>query len=262
MLAQCDGQLVKQMVGYDDREARTVLRLHSQRNFGSRLRANQHLARCYEKLKESCFRLDNYSTRRDIFGGYRLLYVGDLKKPAKSILRDGPLGHLVAVPDEVPPVSTVYLTSKQKRGPYLMLGSIRFPNSDCDPNWRYNFDRTDKVVQLETLKIITPGDELLVKYSEEFFDDEECLCCTCTAKKVASDTFTSLKFSEQVTYQLETGSNVADESVTPVLIETSERHFAEIVNDVALPPRNKSKSWCFPRRLSNAARIREYEMGV
>ena len=143
-----------------------------------------------------------------------------------------------------------------------MLGSIRFLNSDCNPNCRYNFDRTDKVVQLETLKRITPGDELLVKYSEEFFDDEECLCSTCTAKKVTSDTFTPLKFSEQVTYQLETGSNVADETVTPVSIETSERHIAEIVNDVALRPRKKSKSWCSQRRLSNAARTREYEMGV
>ena len=65
-----------------------------------------------------------------------------------------------------------------------------------------------------------------------------------------------------MTYQLETGSNVADETVTPVSIETSERHIAEILNDVALPPRNKSKSWCSPRRLSNAATIREYEMGV
>ena len=185
-----------------------------------------------------------------------------LELPAKSILRDGPVGHLAAVPDEVPPVLTLYLTSKQKRGPYLMLGSIRFLNSHCDPNCRYYFDKTDKVVQLETLKRITPGDELLVKYSEEFFDDEECLCATCTAKKVASDTFTPAKFSEQMTCQLETGSNVADETVTPVSIETSERHFAEIVNDVALPPRKKSKSWCSPRRLSNAARIREYEMEV
>ena len=199
MLAQCDGQLVKQMVEYDSREARTVLRLHFERNFGSQLRDNQDLARCYEKLKESYPRLDNYLIRHNNFGGYRLLYVGDLEIPAKSILRDGLLGHLAAVPDEVLPVSTVYLKSKQKRGPYLMLGSIRFLNSDGDPNCRYDFDRTDKVVQLKTLKRITSGDELLVKYSEEFFDNEECLCATCTAKKVASDTFTLAKFSEQLT---------------------------------------------------------------
>ena len=75
-----------------------------------------------------------------------------------------------------------------------MLGSVRFLNSDCDPNCRYNFDRTDKVVQIETFKTITPGDELLVKYSKEFFDDEECCCATSKAKKAASDSFTSGKF--------------------------------------------------------------------
>ena len=110
MLAQCDGQLVEQMVEYDGREARTVLRLHSERNFGSLLRANKDLARCYEKLKESYSRLDKYLIRHDDFGGYRLCYVGDLEIPAKNILEDGPLGNLAAVPDEVPPVLTVYLT--------------------------------------------------------------------------------------------------------------------------------------------------------
>ena len=45
ILAQCYGQLVKQMVEYHGREARTVLRIHSERNFGSKLRANQDLAR-------------------------------------------------------------------------------------------------------------------------------------------------------------------------------------------------------------------------
>ena len=241
MMAQCDGQLVKQMVEYDGRGARRVLRLHSERNFGSQLRANENLARCYEKLKGSYSRLDNELFRQDNFGGYRSLYVGDIEIPAKSILREGPLGHLAAVPEEVPLVSTVYLTSKQERGPYLMLGSFPFLNSDCHSSCRNNFDRTDKMVQLETLKRITLGDELLVKYSEEFFDDEKCLYATFTAKKVASDTFTPSKFSEHMTYQLETGSNVADETVTPVSIETSEKHIGEIVDDVALLTRKKSK---------------------
>ena len=115
MLAQCDGQLVKQMVEYDGRQTRTFLRLHSGRNFGSQLRVNQDLARCYKKLKESYCGLDNYLIRHNNFGGYRLLSVGELEIPVKSILRDGHLGHLAAVHDKVPSVSTVYLTSKQKR---------------------------------------------------------------------------------------------------------------------------------------------------
>ena len=143
-----------------------------------------------------------------------------------------------------------------------MLGSICFLKSDCDPNCRYNFDRTEKVVQQETLKRITPGDELPVKYSKEFFGDEECLYATCTAVKIASDTFTPAKFPTQMIYQLETGSNFADEFFTPVSNETSVRHFGEIRNDVALPPKKKSKSWCPPQRLSNAAKIQEFAMGV
>ena len=64
-----------------------------------------------------------------------------------------------------------------------MLGCIAFLRPDCDPNCRHKFDTTDEVVQIEILQGILPGNELLVKFSEECFDDEECLCATCTAKE-------------------------------------------------------------------------------
>ena len=80
MLAQSDGKLVKQMVEYDGREASRALRLHFERNCATQLGANQDLARCSEKLRESHSLFEKYLIRHDNFGGFRLLYVGELKK--------------------------------------------------------------------------------------------------------------------------------------------------------------------------------------
>ena len=104
-----------------------------------------------------------------------------------------------------------------------MLGSFRSLKFDCDPNCRYNIDWTDGQ---EALKRITPGDELLLKHSEETFDYEQCVLATCTAQKAVPDTFTPTKFPLQKAYQREIGSSVADETVTPVSIEISERQIA------------------------------------
>ena len=52
-----------------------------------------------------------------------------------------------------------------------------------------------------------------------------------TAKKAASGNFTGANCFQQRVYQLETGSNVAGDTVTEVSIETSERHISELAND-------------------------------
>ena len=122
MLAQCDKQLVEQMVEYDGRKARTVLRLHSERKFGSQLTAPSQSGSgemLWKTWKNPTLGSIFYLIRHDNFGGFRLFYIRDLEIPAKSILRDGSLGHLAAVPDEVLPVPTIFLTSKQRRGPYF-----------------------------------------------------------------------------------------------------------------------------------------------
>ena len=144
-LAQCDRQLVKELVEYGRLEAQTVVRLQSSRIFQAQTKMNPDLRNCYETVKESYSRLKVYQIRHDTFGGYGLTYTGEVVIQPRTILRNGPLGYLSPVPDSVPSLSTVHLTSSQK-GPHLMLGSVRFLNSDCEPICCYNFDRMDKVV--------------------------------------------------------------------------------------------------------------------
>ena len=147
---------------------------------------NAEMRKCYETVKESYSRLKDYQIRHDTFGGYGLTYTGEVVIQPRTILRNGPLGYLAPVPDSVPSLSTVHLTSNQKV-PHLMLGSVRFLNSDCEPNCRYNFDRMYKVVQIETINKIGKGDELLVKYGDEFFDVNECFCSTCNSRRRVAD---------------------------------------------------------------------------
>ena len=104
----------------------------------------------------------------------------------KTTLRNGPLGCLASIPASVPSLSTVHLTLNQK-GPHLMLGSVFFLNSDCEPNCLYNSHRLERVVQIETINKFGKGDELLVKYSDKFFDVNECFCSTCNFRRRVAD---------------------------------------------------------------------------
>ena len=110
------------------------------------------------------------------------MYTGEVVILPRTVLRNRPLGYLAAVPDSVPSLSTVHLTSNQKV-PHSMLGSVRFLNWDCEPSCRYNFDRVDKVGQIETINKIGKGEELLVKYGDEIFGANDCFCSTCNSRR-------------------------------------------------------------------------------
>ena len=61
----------------------------------------------------------------------------------------------------------------------LLVGPMRFVNSDCDPNCEYDFSSSDGVVQLKVKRTAYPGSEVLVKYGDEFFEKNTCRCQTC-----------------------------------------------------------------------------------
>ena len=66
----------------------------------------------------------------------------------------------------------------------LLLGPVRFVNSDCEPNCEYDFTSDNDIVRIKTRRKLKPGEEVTVKYSNDFFDINSCLCKTCVISRV------------------------------------------------------------------------------
>ena len=93
-------------------------------------------------------------------------------------MRRNPVGFVAAIPDGV--VTDLSVMSSENTGEQLLLlGPVRFVNSDCTPNCEYDFTSDSGIVQLKVKQRISPGDELFVKYGPEFFEFNSCLCRTC-----------------------------------------------------------------------------------
>ena len=114
------------------------------------------------------------------------MYTSEVVIQPRNILRSGRLVYLAPAPDSVQSLSTVHLTSNQKV-PHLMLKFVGFLNLNCESHCRFVFDRMDKVIQIETIKKIREGDELLVIYGDKFFDFNECFCSTCNSRYRVTD---------------------------------------------------------------------------
>lgn len=71
------------------------------------------------------------------------------------------------------------LHSSRRGGNCLMLGPARFVNHDCSANARFVPVPSGMVIQ--AVKPISVGDEITVKYAENYFGrrNKECLCQTC-----------------------------------------------------------------------------------
>lgn len=71
------------------------------------------------------------------------------------------------------------LHSSRRGGNCLMLGPARFVNHDCSANARFVPVPSGMVIQ--AVKPINVGDEITVKYAENYFGrrNKECLCQTC-----------------------------------------------------------------------------------
>ena len=162
MLSHTDGQAVRAVVEYRNREAMTVLRLKPIDTFLKQCGREQSLAECYELCLASYKDLRGlYQIKHDAFGGYCLVYVGKDR-----------------IPDNITDLSVIQKMSSPGVS-FLMLGPVRFVNSDCDPNAEFDFSSDGKVVKLRAIKPIFPNTEILVKYSEDFFERYSCLCATC-----------------------------------------------------------------------------------
>lgn len=80
---------------------------------------------------------------------------------------------------------SMIITETKSRTSNLLLGSISFVNHDCKPNCFYKYVKKDFAV-IRTTKDIKAGEEILVCYSNDYFDEKECKCKTCEDKKKSS----------------------------------------------------------------------------
>ena len=121
MLSHTDGQAVRAVVEYRNREAMTVLRLKPIDTFLKQCGREQSLAECYELCLASYKDLRGlYQIKHDAFGGYCLVYVGKDR-----------------IPDNITDLSVIQKMSSPGVS-FLMLGPVRFVNSDCDPNAEFD----------------------------------------------------------------------------------------------------------------------------
>ncbi|RPB24182.1 hypothetical protein L211DRAFT_213576 [Terfezia boudieri ATCC MYA-4762] len=77
---------------------------------------------------------------------------------------------------------SVICTSRMK-GTSVLLGPARFVNHDCDPNCKFITTNKDNIT-IMAIRNITMGEEITIKYSEDYFGENncECLCQTCESR--------------------------------------------------------------------------------
>ena len=139
ILSHTDGQGVRAVVEYGNREAMTVLRLKPIDTFLKQCGREHSLAECYELCLTSYENLHGlYQFKHDAFGGYCLVYVGKDRIRARDLFPSSPVGFLAAIPDNITDLSVIQKMFSPGVS-FLMLGPVRFVNSDCDPNAEYDF---------------------------------------------------------------------------------------------------------------------------
>ena len=159
---------------------------------------------------------------------YRLIYTGKNVIKASCVLRRNLVGFIREVPEGV--ATNLSLMSSERTGKQLLLlGPMRFVNSDCSPNCEYDFSSELNIVQLRVKKRLNPGDEVFVKYGPDFFETNACLCRTCEIKSKAD-------FQETVYFKLIL-KDVLYELISSAVLEIRKEHRNENVNI------GKNRSW-------------------
>ena len=168
ILSQCDLYAVKRKVENCFLSAECLVKPLSERLFDQNVLTKELWRETYEVVCKSYEDLNpTFKIVCDNYDGYRLLYVGNEDLKPSAVIK-GPVGFVRAIPDGVTDWSVMRF---ERTGESLLLvGPIRFVNSDCDPNCEYDFSSSSGIVQLRTKKRITKQSELLVKYGPEFLN--------------------------------------------------------------------------------------------
>ena len=151
--------------------------------FQRKLANNTMWKETYEAVSSAYVNLSpNFKICHDNFGGYRLMYQSNQTLYPSTVLQRAPVGFIAAVPEGV--VTDLSVMSSERTGEqYILLGPIRFVNSDCTPNCEYDFASDSGIVQLRVRRRINTGEELFVRYGPEFFEHNACRCRTCEIRK-------------------------------------------------------------------------------
>ena len=177
-LAYCDGFAAKKFVYTTGRTASTLIELPDFSTFSETATKKElDLLRRLEDIYAETLKA-GYSFVADAFGGHTLTTL-------HQRLGDNVLAFPVGLVAKIKPseehlfddTSTVAATELCNL-PRLLAGTIRFVNSPCDPNCRYEFTSSNGIpcVRLKTLRIIQPGEEITVFYGKHFFETLECQC--------------------------------------------------------------------------------------
>lgn len=178
--AQCDNQVVRELVPLDDLKSETVTRLWRHAMFEKKCQEDNAYRHCYSLCSKAYKDLDSlFNIVLDNYGGYKLTYVGMDDAPPDRVFKTCPVGFLTPVPDNITGLSVIKKTGQNKPQDFLMLGQIRFVNSDCNPNCEYGFTSQQRIVRFKTLTKVGSGDEIVVRYGAEFFEAHQCLCSLC-----------------------------------------------------------------------------------
>ena len=182
ILAQCDYYAVEKFVQTPDRPAMRTVQPMIESIFRKKLERDPKWQETYKVVCDAYQTLGpSFVIRHDSLGGYRLLYAGKEVIRQSVVLKKNPIGFVREVPEGV--VTNLSVMSSERTGKQLLLlGPMRFVNSDCSPNCEYDFSSDSGIVQLRVKKRIYPGDEVFVKYGADFFEFNSCLCRTCIVK--------------------------------------------------------------------------------
>ena len=246
VLAQCDSFAVEKFVETSNRKAMRCVEPMREASFKRKLETDSIWCEAYRTSCNSYKNLEpDFVIRHNNFGGYRLLYVGKTVAQPPFVFRRKPVGFIRPIPDGV--VTNLSVMSSERTGEQLlMLGPLRFVNSDCSPNCEYDYSCDSGVVQLRVKRKLKPGDELFVKYGAEFFEFNCCLCRTCevrTKEKVRQKTAFDLIL-ETLVFDLctETLAELADELDAKTCVRAPKRRriksreLVEQFNDLTRSP--------------------------
>ena len=116
MLAQCDGQIVKQLVQYGGREHGTAVRLKSAPYFRDSLIRDTILKNVHETLLAAYLNCGgDFEFRHDSFNGYGLYYKGSNILLKGTLLRKHPYGFTCEIPSGVTDLSVLYSEKKLEK---------------------------------------------------------------------------------------------------------------------------------------------------
>ena len=186
VLAQCDLFAVQRLVETGERSAMNTVQPMRETIFNRKLLKEKLWSDTFEAVCSTYRQLPpDFKIVHDNFGGYRLLYTGKKVVKPPHVFKPSPVGVVKVVPDGVVTDLSV-MSSQRTNEQLLLLGPMRFVNSDCNPNCVHNFSGDDGLVKLEVRRRISPGDKIFVKYGPEFFELNACRCRTCHFEKIES----------------------------------------------------------------------------